>query len=89
MVDRYISAEKSTAYNTVHTHNMCQKAFSENPNEARKKTQHANSLNMLAKSTKKICELGLQLLGAHLPYQVITGGRGGGSMGVFQFLVTS
>lgn len=58
-------SKKCTEYNTIHIHNVCQKAFSENPNYAGKKIQLATSLNVLAKSAKKICRLRLQQLGAY------------------------
>lgn len=58
-------SKKSTEYNAIHIPNICQKAFSENPNYAGKKVQLATSLNGLAKSAKKIYRLGLQQLGAH------------------------
>lgn len=53
-------SKKSTEYNTIHIHNICQKAFSENPNYAGRKTQPATSLNVLAKPAEKFCGLGFQ-----------------------------
>lgn len=60
LIGGYMSPKEGTEYDPIHIHNICQKAFSENPDYAGRKTQPATSLNVLAKSAKKIYRLGLQ-----------------------------